>query len=254
MQRIEFIGAPYVGKSTLYRGLNDIRSIEKGWKTEEEWRKFVRKEMNYLVFIYRKILSVLIGAVGGNYHVYNYTANEHLTVDVLKKYQYTLRFCFHPMGTENGIAQSHKTYLKMLALISRYSFYESFKKNHALVLEEGILQWHAVFRQALMNPNFNVPEEYEKDPGLFPDGVICCYSDAKILKSRIILRQKNNEINRDDLHLSIDEILAKTLIKQEVCLRYGKLAESKGVKVLYVNTANDLNSSVLEIQKFLEFW
>lgn len=252
MQRIEFIGAPYVGKSTLVKALKGEMHKFENWKLEEDFRIIARKEMGYFSFYFRRLLSFLLNFVGVEFRVYNIPQLEKLDSRILNDYQYTLQYCFlKDFLQNNSIEISNKTYLKLLELISRYHFYETIDKKSGLISEEGILHWHLVFLKLIKN-NYELPVLTSKDKGLFPAGVIYCYTDEKTLRERIGLRKQDRKINSGDLDLKMNEIAEKALEKQQIYSKYIRFAKENGTAVLSLNTADEISLNLRKIEDFIK--
>lgn len=251
MERIEFIGAPYVGKSTLIKSLASQIHKNEIWKLEEEFRTKARKEMGYLSFSFRRLLLFFLSFFGIEFRVYKIPQLEKLNTQILNDYHYSMQCCFNEDFLQNNsIEISNKIYLKLLELISRYSFYKSVDDKAILISEEGILHWHLVFLE-LLKGNYNFPQRIFKDKGLFPKGVIFCYTDEKTIRKRIGFRKRDKKINATDLVLKADGIAEKALQKQEVYSKYIRYAKENGTAVLSLNTADELSLNIQKINEFL---
>ncbi|HTO14539.1 MAG TPA: hypothetical protein VLZ83_02160 [Edaphocola sp.] len=253
MDRIEFIGTYYVGKSTLYKAYSE--QIEKSSKyiVEEGVRKVARKEMGIFTFYCRSILMRVFQIFGGSLNVYKIPEPFNFQNDILENYKHTLAICFQ---NENILSTKysliHKTFARLTNLIARYQFYDSLNLNKTLLTEESIIHWHQVLHDLLLDENFVFSEDQLKDKGLFPKALIYCYADSKLIFERMKMRKNSNQLNVPDMDQKLDEVLSKLILKQEVLLKYSQIAEENGVGVLRINTDEPIEKNVMKINSFLQ--
>lgn len=253
MNRIEFIGASYVGKSTLYNALSSRLHNNDSYITEQDCKNVARKKMGLVQFLYRKILQKIIVAAGGNFVVYDIADGDHLKVQTIESYKNSLEICFRKDVILNqGIAIANKTYLFLLHLIARYDFYQKLVPNKTIVVEESFIHWHLIYQELMKIKMLECPVLDYSDAGLFPKAIIICYADEKTILERIKLREKDRKINANHLNHDHSYILNQVLVKQEVFLQHAKNAKSIDIDVLYINTAEDLQFNLTKIENFLE--
>lgn len=253
MNRIEFIGTSYVGKSTLYNALSERLSENESYVTEQGCRKIAREKMGMFYFLYRKALQKLIGSLGGNYVVYDIEDSDHLQIKLIEEYKNSLEICFRKdLVSSQGIGMCNKTYLFLLHLIARYNFYNKLVPNKTVIVEEAFIHWHLIYQESLRVQSLLEPEESYNDIGLFPKALIVCHADDQTILQRIGLRAKKNAINQNHINQSETDILSQVLTKQEIFMQHARKAESNNIKVLYLNTAEGISDNVHKMETFLQ--
>lgn len=252
MKRIEFIGASYVGKSTLFEEVKKDLRIEGDYWIEEFFINKSRQEIGMLSFWYRSFLKRFIKIIGGKYN--SYPGRDNLPKEeILSKYKTTLSICFNEyFVNKQGICFAHKTYQRLLNKIKKYEYYKNIIPNKILLTEESIIHWHLAMHVLIANKKWKIEYSDKNDIGLFPDKLIFCYSDEKTLNHRMQLRVKDNRINKNHKNMSDNDILRKIWKKQEVFKKYSTMAQKKNVPVLYINTEDKLNSNKNKIIDFLK--
>lgn len=252
MKRVEFIGTSYVGKSTLYNVLSERIKSTDSYITERHYLKLARKDMGSLLFLHRKFLQKIINILGGEYEVYDIPNLNQLEDQTLDQYKHSLAICFsEEIIALKGIAFSNRTYLALLRLIAIYKFYETVVSNKTIVVEESLIHWHLVYQELVKKESLELRVISQKDLGLFPKAIIVCHADKEIILERIKLREKKGKINKNHLNKSPIEILEEVIEKQNILLHHAMVAEFLGINVLHINTANEIDQNINEIQAFL---
>tara|TARA_B100000768_G_scaffold181304_1_gene203744 strand:- start:1737 stop:2507 length:771 start_codon:yes stop_codon:yes gene_type:complete len=253
MKRVEFIGASYVGKSTIYKELAKKLDSESQYLTEEQFLKLGRSEMGLTVFIYRKVKQLFINNFGGFYNLYQTQEIEYIDDTTFKNYEQTLTMCFKDDVIKlKGLEFSNKIYLSTLKKVAQYNYYQSLNSEKTILVEESIIHWHLAMHVLLLNNKFNLDEGSNKDIGLFPKAIIYCYADEETILKRIKLREKDKKINSNHINLTRNEILNKAIVKQNMFLEYAKFAEDIGSNVLRINTADSIKENIQKIDAFLK--
>ena len=253
MNRIEFIGTSYVGKSTLYNALSKQIKNNDYCITEESCRDIARKKIGPFKFLFRKCLEKGISILGGKYDIYNIPKLDLLQATVMEQYKNSLEICFRQdIVLIRGIAFSNKIYLLLLHMIAKYEFYEMTTPNKIIIVEESIIHWHLIYQELVKKQLVDFATLNVKDIGLFPKAIIVCYADSETIFKRMKLREADRKLNKNHLKKEQEEILEEVLLRQEIYLQHAKNAESINIEVLYINTADDLKYNLSKIETFLE--
>lgn len=254
MKRIEFIGTSYVGKSFIYKELAKKIDSESPYLTEEQFLKLGRSEMGLILFVFRKVKQLFINNLGGCYKLYKTPDIKSLDHNTLKNYKLTLTMCFKDDVIKlKGLEFGNKTYFSALDRIAKYKYYQSLNSEKTMLTEESIIHWHLAMHVLLLNNKLNLDKVSKEDIGLCPKAIIYCYTDEETILKRIKLREKDNNINRNHINLTHNDILKKAIVKQNMFFEYSKLAEDIGSNVLRLNTANNIEENIEKIESFLKF-
>lgn len=140
----------------------------------------------------------------------------------------------------------------LLRLIAKYKYYESLNSDKILIAEESFIHWHLVMHELLLNNNLKLTSDCKKDIGLLPKAIIYCYADEETLLERIKLREKSKKINHNHRGKDYQVILQSVVKKQNVFSQYTMIAETMGVNVLQLNTADDIEKNTKRINPFLK--
>ena len=253
MNRIEFIGTSYVGKSTLYNALSKQIKNSENYITEQSCRHIARKKIGPVRFLFRKCLEKGINILGGKYDVYNIPKLNLLQATVMEQYKNSLEICFNKdIVLIRGIAFSNKIYLLLLHMIAKYEFYENTTPKKTIIVEESIIHWHLIYQELVKNQLVEFKKLNVRDIGLFPKAIIICYADPDTILKRMKLREADRKLNKNHFNMEHSVILEEVLLRQEIYMQHAKNAQSINIDVLYINTAEELQYNLKIIQDFLE--
>lgn len=259
MNRIEFIGGSYVGKSTLFNSLQKEGNLGEHIVTEKQILQIQRNQIGKIRFYFLKLLQVLLRMVGKQFDVYrkNEKLNQlHINFD---DYREVISF----VTSEEAIKQKGDEFSKLsLARLENkvinLNYYKSFfhSSDKTILIEESIIHWLIVdwedrLSKELENTSIFNESIFLNDKSFFPKGIILCYADKEVIKQRIVKRRNENKINKGDVNLAEDEILNRTLGFQYNAKLYAERYESLGGKVLRLNTGDSLKLNVDKIKLFL---
>lgn len=112
MNRVEFIGAPYVGKSFLFQKLNTIKgSANANWIVERQVIRLARKEMGYLNYIYRKVFQLMGKKLGYKINIY---AFDKLRCSTINDYNKTIQLCFEKKDNPMDLCLAKYTFDRVI--------------------------------------------------------------------------------------------------------------------------------------------
>lgn len=259
MKRIDFLGAPGVGKSTLYKELLRQRKKPDKFLTPEEAKVEVAKKhlienknikkhfLKSLILncsIFRKKHCCLAEKILKN------EKNEVLWKNK-EKYNEVLKIALRGSNIEEKIP-----YRRFLGLSW---FFDVFQK--VLFLEENFddfVIYDESLSQKIYGLIFSENKEYEDSIVDYfrncpkPFCVIFCRINKKGIFKRIKQREKTGKIipgHRDVNNKKLEEIIVNQIEVSEIAL---KVLKERGIHVLEIDMANDIKKNAKEINIFLK--
>lgn len=251
MHRIEIIGASYVGKSTLLEAL-DFSAYDNIFN-EQQLMHAVRRKIGYPTFIYRRIMQSVLGFFNIKFDAYKIPKFDDITSSELEEYKHTLSLCFNDKAIEvfkfEFIFQTYRQLLKKIFILLYYD--TIMPKDSFFLAEESLLHWHHILHELFLREQITLSPDSLNDKGLFPKALIYCYADKETISERLELRKQNNSINKNHLNKTFDEVIDSVMRKQQFFFNYSKFLEKNGVKVLYLDTIEELNVNIQKVNEFL---
>lgn len=265
MNRVEFIGGSYVGKTTLFRQLEIEVAANDRYITRHKAQLDNREKLGKLKFFQRKLTEYAVTKLGGDYNLYAIPELEHIDEEFLRIYEDAIAFSFSEMTiAQKGVNFAYGSLNRVLKQVRRFNKYhlDYFSGSHdrIILVEEAIIHWLIVEWPELLMSEISKETLFEngmsstgirEKNGLFPRGIVCCYTDADTFLERIKKREMKQQINRRDKGKSHDAILEQVLDFQNIAQAYAAHYEHHGGRVLYVDTKLDLMENVKKVISFL---
>lgn len=252
MKRIEIIGAPYVGKTTVLQELRRHHDKNSPWATEEEVYLTARKQVGYFNDFTKRFVKKVFpnSEVAKKYRYFGLSDIENIDNDYLMKFSKTLDLCFLQTSRIKDIKLALRVYHKMMFMISKLNYYKVNKKQ-ILLVEEFILHWHLM----LIKHIADTPVDHSKwtdDEGLSPAGIIFCRADEDILQKRMDKRIRSNTINKNHEHKTYEEIFSDIRNKQRSFLILTSFLKQNNVPVLSLDTGLNVKDNASKVLRFIE--
>ena len=243
MKRIEFIGAPYVGKSFLFEKVKAKRN--------ELSRELIFEHdilnSGYQIKLLRLLNKLLQSYFRKTINFYDVKLNS----TILKGYSDVLYPFFQQNETLNSsdvedIFLFYKSYSTILSRIKKYeTIGNHFGNSKILIAEESILHWQLVLKKYFYS---NFKDYANRDETL--KAVIFCYGSEEVLKERFKLRSKVAQVNKNHQAKDMNEVIDDIIKTQDYFLDLTKNL-SKTKPVLKINTADDIEVNRIKVIKFL---
>jgi hypothetical protein len=257
MKRIDFLGAPGVGKSTLYLSLLNNRKNKDIWISPQELLEFrILEEISkrksskfniikflgdYLIFfkplskIYlsSKVQALLNHAFSERKDSYNELIGAALSAEQLIEKEHVRRLL--------GITW-------FFDVLKTVSVVETSNLDKLVLFDESICQ--KVF--GITNCDFVIEEQKIQNYFSFiplPDLLVYFYLDPELNYNRIINRQK---IIPSHKNLNMEELQKKILIHSKITDLGTEVLKDRGCKVLKLDMSKDLNLNLEFLHKNLE--
>ena len=243
MMRIEFIGAPYVGKSFLFKKIYAKRN-QLSSKLVFEQDLLNSSYQIKLLRLINKLLNIFFSK-SFNFH------DTKLNSSMLNRYADVLYPFFQQQQSLNSSNVKDILFFSKChsLIISRIKKYETVGRNigntKTLIVEESILHWHLVLKKYFYS---NFKEYSIHDESL--KAIIYCYAPKKVIKERFKLRSENNLINSNHRTIDEDEVFVDIIKTQQYFLDLTDNI-SKTKPVLKINTADDIELNLIKVINFL---
>jgi hypothetical protein len=206
VKRIEFIGGPAIGKSTVLKEVIKMRKHNDCWKTAEEARLYLAKTIETktnrgkLQRLARICLKLSLTKFQ------NFMASI-----ILNEYKDTILDCLHEKYSDivdiflvalfkndriNSIDKIRLAVFYFDLLLDNVMLFDYFKLNNIIVYDEGIIHNNSAFR-SIEKSGKVLDNHIRKNTNVVPVGIIYCYMNLE----RYIKRRKERIIKGNGIFL-----------------------------------------------------
>ncbi|MEX0780246.1 MAG: hypothetical protein WD491_12055 [Balneolales bacterium] len=251
MKRIEIIGAPYVGKSTLLKRIGWYKTADSPWITELEEFNYAPKQKGYFHLAQKKILKRYFPHTTFSKRVRYYDGLDYHDIDssYIDNFKVLLDLCFLKTTDFKEIKLALIVFHKMIRRIAKLNCYQ-IHDDRILLVEEFILHWHLVLLECMYESKLE-PAKWINDEGLSPAGLIFCWADEDVIVERMEFRKQSNQINKIHVSKTNQDVIQDVLAKQEIFKTLASYLQKNKVPVLTVNTGDPYDYHCKLILKFI---
>lgn len=259
MYRIEFIGAPGVGKTSLLETLVTKQKSSRNWRSIKEVKIEIASTLGNSHYSFNRRGLMKLGLFRSRHE---YWANEVLSsyksralIKNLSKFDDIIMDTLYYYATENSFITSSFQRVQYInyciELIKQYSLFSLFSYNRPIVFCEFL-----VHNLPIYNSYESIIKFIHKDMTLkeivLPKAVIHCHLDAKSVLERRQNRMQKGESRFFDLDLSNDEIYKQCIISIAQSKKKRDALCKIGIPVLDLDMSKDLIYLSSEANYFIE--
>ncbi len=267
MERIEFIGASSVGKSTLFDNMLSKRNSKKEWVTSEEFTVQIARNLKiYPTVISKRTIGIIVlkgnilrekhnriaRRLLGDYqekvcirHAGTYNALTNMIMDGAAEDCGLLSHLPTPFKKNKYLAHCHQCIIEMLLL-------EFFDKNKTVVFNDKSIIRH--------NPKTSDKEAYMKalngsmegDLKINPSGIIFCNLSLEENIERRLSRIHSGVIQFTEKDLTEQEIRNLCRFEIEDAKQKAEVMKQAGVPVLEVDMAGNPDQNANHVMDFIK--
>ncbi|MBS4033662.1 MAG: deoxynucleoside kinase [Ignavibacterium sp.] len=259
MKRIDIIGAPGVGKSTLVNLLLEKRKNTSVWLTVDEAKTLIAKEEiknNYSII--KRLLGLLILNIINKKKLrecfrdmVNETVEKKAFQEKLELWEPFIEFCVNCVGDHNKdayyrllLANSFLHIIKDVALIERSKIKTKVVFDYSLSQNvTGLISWNYEVGSKLSKEYFELMPR--------PDALIYIEATPEIIVDRIIQRSSEIIITQHR-ELSSKEILQRTKITISNISSGVRVLQDKGIPILTIDSTQSLDDAAYFCSEFLD--
>ena len=248
MKRIDFIGAPGVGKTSIYRELLRQRTKKDNWLTYDEAKikiaeQYILKDKKYLKLV------LLKASLFKNIHIF---VADRILEKYYNKSLWNKRNEYNHFlsAVMEGILIERKEPVRKLIginwffeLIREVAFLENSKISGMFLFDESLSQKIYGLTEYNQRLSKNIVRDYfnAMPP---PDILIYCYADFGTLLDRL-----NNRKNRIPVHHGLNNDQLKTVIlnHMNISLIAKNILKKRNIPIIAVDTNNNIKTNAKEI-------
>jgi len=250
--RIDFIGCPGTGKTTL---INAIEDIQKNWFSSSSFISeilltYYQKDNPSVSVRLKSLYNLLQGKKGVT--GIDKVRLKHFYSDHFDSHRHVLRTAYRTIFDD----EQEREFVKFTRLQLLYDalkaqlFFEHHKHSASVVLFDD--SFCNMLLLSILPQNIDV-KKFKKwaEPirtSHFPNGVIYLYADCDTLFKRL---RKRKQKNTSHLHLNDDELRSTLRSQIDLYEKTEKLLNSIGVPVLKISTTEDKNRYIELSKKFI---
>lgn len=258
MKRIDFLGAPGVGKTTLYNELASDRNNQFNFLTPDETKYVLAKRK---LISKKKTLKDWYKFLLLNSHLYKFTTPD--LVDIILKndideYMWSNDFSkFLYSAIQNMNVEEKSIVHRIIGTIEFYNkvseilYLESFNLRKKVIYDESIL--HGIFT-LLYYKNKNKSEDIVKNyfgTVELPEIAIYCKAPVKKIVERIIIRKKKtNKLNKS--HRDNRELYDVIKFQTEMLEYALEILKRRKLEILEIDMGTDVKQNSRKIAQLLK--
>ncbi|MDQ2085658.1 hypothetical protein RBH29_04320 [Herbivorax sp. ANBcel31] len=232
MKRIEFIGAPAVGKSTVLQEVLKMRRNNDKWLTPGEAMVKIAKSINYKKSILFRIIHLCLKLNLMKSQQVNMASiilkkhDQDVLSNVQEKYNDIANLYVNELFKNENINSIHKLKLSSSyfnILFKEIMVLDYYQLDNLVIYDEGIIHNNSAFKNEELCGQV-LKKHIDDKSDVIPRGIIYCYMEEKQYLERRKKRINNGKKIIFDMNLKNDQF-------EEMCIRALKRSEDK-IKVL----------------------
>lgn len=257
MKRIDFLGSPGVGKSTIYSELIKCRNKSSNWVTPEEAALVLAEE--YLAQSTGTTMKYF--AIATFRIPFLFQFNKLFANQIINKYGAEIlkekgsNYSDFLDAALSGILSKEKEPMRRLIGINwfygvykRTILFENSKSKRTVLFDESLSQ--KVYGIILSKKSFlkkTIPDYFKFMPS--PAGLVYCKTDIEELFERITKRHK---VIAGHSALSKEELLEYIEVQAEISAIGKNIIKSRDIPVIEIDTSNSLEYNTKVIDAFIK--
>lgn len=259
MYKIEFIGAPAIGKSTVLEKTVTLRSKNDSWLTSKEAKIKIAINKKYKKFNMQKLFQFCLkmGIIKG---MHNYLSafilkedEKYIWDNLNAKYNDLVFLFLNEINNNKDLNSMVK--MKLInfyyGLIKEYIILDYFIFNNLLVYDEGIIHNNDAFKNEKICGEF-IQKNIQQKTNIIPSGIIYCFiNDGSVyLKRRIERIKKGNgiflerQLNNKEIELLCSRSLKSANNKVNILKKYN-------IPILEIDMSNPIEDNAKKVYKFI---
>lgn len=260
MYRIEFIGAPAIGKSTVLKETIKLRGKNDFWLTSKEARIKIAKNKKYNKFNIQKLFQFclkmdIFKKMHNSLSSFILKEYENYIWDIANsKYNDLVNLFLNDIYSRKDLSSMEKlvfiSFYNSL-LIKEYMIFDYFKINNLLVYDEGIIHNNEAFINEKLCGEF-IKKNIQLKTNIIPSGIIYCFinNESVYLKRRIERIKKGNgvfferQLNNKEIELLCSRSLKSANDKVNIFRKYS-------IPILEIDMSNPIEDNAKEAYKFI---
>lgn len=259
MKRIEFIGGPAVGKTTVFNEITKIKKLKDQWMTYKEARIHLAKKVNIKNHTTIKFAQTIL-KMRAFEKVHSKFAsfilnkfNENIFDEISNNYEDVSMVFLEELYNNGSISSIQKMRLTSYyynLLLNGVIIFDYFKLDKLVIYEEGIIHNSSAFRD---DKKASIVLKNHKNLGTsaIPIGIVHCYMDEEEY-----FKRRKDRISQGK-GIFLDRTLSDNDLK-ELCQRSLKSAKEKievlknyNVQVLELDMENPIKDNARKAHDFI---
>lgn len=261
MQRIDFIGASGVGKTSLFNELISRRSETEKWMTIDEAKLIITLHLviNNFNDVKHKFFAPLLKFKYLNFifaYVYKNTVHSYL-MELLRKNkeQYSE---FLEILLKNAVIKEEEPLYKLLNVVWFYNIFEN-----VILIEQSPIEGVVIFDESLSHKLCSLSNSFTgiDDIAIMefstippPLAIIHCHLDPIETLQRLKQRQReNNKLILKHYNLNDDQLLESIKARKHYAQIGAQVMKDRGVKVIDIDMNDDTQQNLKKVINFLKY-
>lgn len=245
---VEMCGAPGVGKSTIFKEIENRKGENRKWATATNLNPFIRKSLPYFV---EKVVRAINNRKSYNDSVALKDAGDRFVTQFPEYINACWSNIFYRQNRSfNGLDVRFEKAAFLNRIIQKIQVIRESKSDKIIIIDEGLIN---LIDRGLHKSANSVGEREEIQNLLelmpLPDALVYIEADIKENAHRLLHREKVRDMHKK---LSEKELINCTLECKERLFTTIKILEGKGMPVLYLDSKNAVDFNANKIVEFTE--